>query len=63
MTARYLDARKKLGRIVTVGKPERPAWPWLVDIGFRQPFIELADGQPLDAVLAANITQVHSIEG
>ena len=63
MIARYLDVRRKLGRIVVIERDGRQGWPWLVDIGFRQPFIELADGQPLEAVLAANAAQVHSVKG
>jgi len=60
LITRYLNVRLRLGRIVTpAGDTGHPCWPWLVDIGFRQPFVELPDDGKLATVLAANPTQVH----
>jgi hypothetical protein len=54
----YLAGRTKLMRIIVPVVAGEDCWPWLVDIGFRQPFVELADtGQP-EQVLAANPSQV-----
>jgi hypothetical protein len=61
MADTYAAARLKLGRIVVPTRGGRPLWPWLIDIGFRQPFVELGDTSSFDDVLAANRTQVSEI--
>ncbi|MCK6439272.1 MAG: NTP transferase domain-containing protein [Planctomycetes bacterium] len=61
MTETYLVARRKLGRIVTPVVNGKRHWPWLIDIGFRQPFIELRKGADFERVLKANAGQVVDV--
>jgi hypothetical protein len=61
MAETYIESRRKLGRIVVPLKNGKRFWPWLIDIGFRQPFVQLAKGAPLESMLATNTSQVVTV--
>lgn len=62
MAAAYEAGRLRLGRIVVPMVGGKEVWPWLVDIGFRQPFVELADDGDPWTVVEANRGQVIGVE-
>jgi hypothetical protein len=61
MAKAYETGRLKLGRIVVPVIQGKESWPWLVDIGFRQPFVELPDDGDPWAVVEANRSQVIGV--
>lgn len=62
MAAGYETGRLRLGRIVVPKVGGEECWPWLVDIGFRQPFVELADDGDPWTVVESNRGQVIGVE-
>jgi|GEM_PF-3827768 len=58
MISNYMRERLNLMRVVVPVIGGRRAFPWLIDIGFRQPFIEREADAPLTAVLEASASQV-----
>ncbi len=62
MADAYLAGRTKLMRIVVPVVDGDDCWPWLVDIGFRQPFVELTDDGAPEAVIQANAAQVIRLD-
>jgi len=61
MARAYESGRLKLKRIVIPAGAAGEGWPWLVDIGFRQPFVELADDGNPWSVVEANRSQVEVV--
>lgn len=62
MARAYESGRLKLKRIVIPASAAGEGWPWLVDIGFRQPFVELADDGNPWSVVEANRSQVEVVK-
>jgi molybdenum cofactor cytidylyltransferase len=58
----YATARASLMRIFIPTWEGKRGHPMLVDIGFRQPFLELPPGESARAVIEANPTQVMEVE-
>jgi molybdenum cofactor cytidylyltransferase len=58
----YATARASLMRIFIPTCEGKRGHPMLVDIGFRQPFLELPPGESARAVIEANPTQVMEVE-
>lgn len=57
----YAKGRAALMRIFLPVNGGKRGHPMLVDIGFRQPFMELHNGQSARDVIAANPTQVQDV--
>lgn len=58
----YQSARLDLMRVVVPLVNSQRSWPWLIDIGFRQPFVERDPAAGLEDVLTANASQVIELE-
>lgn len=61
MANAYAEARLSLKRILYPEIDGVRHWPWLIDIGFRQPFVELSDDTDPASVLDMNPEQVLSV--
>lgn len=61
LQAAYVKGRQALMRIFVPTHGGKRGHPMLVDIGFRQPFMELKAGQSARAVMDANPTQVKEV--